>query len=376
MTEVLFSWQTCDNALQGLADALKQAYSVQPGCILLLASEHNHINTHDYNGLLKKIPVTIFGGIYPGLLWQEKVFTTGYIVIAFKTQFTVTLFDKLTQSQNGSAANFDTRIESQVNFKHSSYLLFSDALSPALESFIDRLYYCLGAVNLMGSGAGTLSFKSSPCIFTNQGVVADAAQLVALPSPLNLCTGHGWEIMCGPFLVTDSQGHQINSFNYKPAAHVYWSALEQHLNRRLHKDDFANIVRQYPLGIQSENKQILVRDPIQCEQQSLICVGNIPNNSLVYILSGEIDRLIQDVYKQTQTLQKKLVKGATKNLFVINCVSRHFLLQERFSEEIHHIHSTTDSHTHTYGVLSIGEVANDNTGAFALLNKSAAIGAF
>ncbi|WP_017444595.1 FIST signal transduction protein [Gayadomonas joobiniege] len=376
MVAVVYSWHSEQSDLSELYQAIIAAEQAGAGCILLLACAENDIDSQDYDQLLTSANCAIFGGIYPGLFWQNKLLRKGHIVIAYQAKFSLHLFTDISHPEQLNDVKLEQTIEEQLDCSQQNYLIFSDSNASGLETYIEKLYLCLGAAKVIGSGAGSLSFDARPCIFTPRGMLADALLVVALPHPLSTTTAHGWEAISDPFLVTSAEHHNVHSINYKSAFDVYWSAVEKLTGQKLNTSEFTRIAQQFPLGILSESGQMIVRDPVKTNGNTLVFVGDMPNNSLIYILQGKPKHLINDVKEKTLTLKSAMPLSEFDSLFIVDCVSRAIIMEDQFKQELDVIYNTAGRVKYTYGALSIGEVANSLSGAFVLLNKSTVLGAF
>lgn len=376
MSEVVFKWHSQGAQLSELAKGLQLVEETPAKSLLILACSDNHINIPACSNLLLTINMPVFGGVYPKILDGEEILTTGFLLIGFLDELPVHNFLNISQHQKDSEEIFfEAEIEKQLNLTVQNYLLFHDAFSPSSESFIDILYHCLGDVHIIGGGAGSLDFIPRACIFSNQGVLQDAIQLVALTSPLFLSVAHGWEVLDGPYLVTKANQHVVTTLNYQPAFDVYKQCIELQNGYHFTQDNFFSIAQNFPLGIQGANSEMLVRDPIKTLDKNLECVGNVPTNAMIYILQGNPNTLVHAV----ENAAKAMCDGAghfKKNLFIVDCISRYLFLKEDFSAEISAISSSDIQAEYMFGILSLGEITNSQSGAIKLLNKSTVLGSF
>ena len=110
---------------------------------------------------------------------------------------------------------------------------------------------------------------------------------------MELGSSHGWNEVAGPFKVTESEGNVIVSLDWKPAFEVYRQVVESHCKREFTSENFFEIAKSYPFGINKLATEKIIRDPIQVnQQQSLICVGDVPQESYVHIMTGNVNSLV------------------------------------------------------------------------------------
>jgi len=153
----------------------------------------------------------------------------------------------------------------------------------------------------------------------------ETALVVEIPVAMHCAAEHGWEILSGPLLVTESSGARVKTINYQPAFEIYRSLVEGITECRFAGGNFFEVSKNFPLGILGINGDILVRDPIQSPNDELFCVGSVPVNSMIYILQGNSDRLINAAESAGRMASKGSSKGGIESMglaIVFDCVSR------------------------------------------------------
>ncbi len=375
MDTELFTWHTCSNTLDDLKQGLLLAQKSYAKSLLMLTCNQNNYCEAALNSLLRTCTLPIFGGIYPMVTLKDRLMEQGALIIGFKEKFDTSHFSKLQLiSNNDCLESIITETLEQKNYfsGHDSFLIFYDALTNNVEDFIDCLFECLDHnVNVAGGGAGNLDLIQRPCIFSNQGLLSNTLTLVTLPQKLNTSVAHGWDIFQGPYLVSDAQNQTVESLNYQPAFEVYNQVISTETEYQFTEENFFDIAKNYPLGVLDINNNLIIRDPINTENNHLKCVGNIPINSMVYILKTDNETLISSAKQAAINLEK--VDGNITLAF--DCISRMLYLDDHFPIELNVIAEQCTTPL-LFGVLSIGEVTNIESGAIRLLNKSIVIGSW
>ena len=375
MNTGLFTWHTHSDTLCDFKHGLTIAQNSGAKSLLVLTCSQNHYPEDKLSSLLSTCPLTIFGGIYPMLTLQNTLLKQGALIIGFNETFDVTVFSQLHQLSNEDKLEdiIATTLEQKNNYcGHDNFLMFYDSLLNNIEDFIDCLFECLDhEINIAGGGAGSLDLIQRPCIFTNQGLHSNAALLVTLPSKLSTGVGHGWRIFQGPFLVSDAHGQTVQSLNYQPALEVYCQAIESASEHRFNSDNFFDIAKKFPLGIEDINDNLIVREPISADNNHLQWLGNIPINSMVYLLESDTETLISSA-EQAAITAFSTASEITSTSMIFDCISRVLYMEDKFEQELDVIakHCPTPI---LFGVLSLGEIANSASGAICLLNKSTVI---
>ncbi|MET0356250.1 MAG: FIST C-terminal domain-containing protein [Cellvibrio sp.] len=342
--------------------------------MILSCSANNHSDKHLFVAL-RNCLVPICGGIFPSVFFADKKLDAGFIILGFPFSVFVSSYS-LTPLTN--ELQTPELWDGEIPVQSRDLLVFVDAMANATEIFISKLFERIGGgINVIGGGAGAIDFIQRPCIFSNAGLIMATALVVQLPVPMQCAVEHGWEILSGPYLVTESKGAKVKTINYEPAFDIYKSLVEKITEYKFAGNNFFEISKNFPLGILGIHDDILVRDPIQSLNSELFCVGSVPVNSMIYILSGNANRLISAAenaglmaYKESS----KKIQESTGLAIVFDCVSRALYLGESFSLELAAIQRGLGSQRTIVGALSIGEIANTSRGTINLLNKSIVVG--
>ncbi len=328
--------------------------------------------------LLKSLDMPVFGGIFPSIIHAATLRRRGTVVVGFPSKLEVAVVSRL-QDKAGIEPQLQ-RLASSLSGCRSLFVLV-DGLSSNLEAFVESLYGVVGArASATGGGAGHLDLIQRPCLLSNQGVLADCALIVALPTDIDRGMAHGWQMQAGPFLVTRSRGNVLEELNYCPAAEIYRNEIEKHSTMRFSESNFFSISKTYPLGIESIDGEFLVRDPIKQSGSTLVCVGDVPENATVYLLKGEAPALVAaaaEAATDALAMRKRRLgesAEAPKVAVIFDCISRVLFLDDRFDEELEAIEQTLPEMDCVVGALTIGEIASSPRGMIELMNKSILVG--
>ncbi len=359
-----------------LSDALTQVIAAGAQSLMVLACSANNHSAKSLQSKLQSCPVPICGGVFPSVFFADIKLDVGFIVVGFPFAISVACH----KLSNQFDINFDSpkNIDGHTACRSLDLLVFIDAMANVTEPFITSLYETIGGgIDVIGGGSGFIDFKQRPCIFTGEGLLMNAALVVQLPVAMHCAVDHGWEILSGPYLVTEAEGTKIQTINYLPAFDVYKNIIDEMTPYKFTKNNFFQISQHFPLGILGINDDILVRDPIQVIDTELMCVGAVPVNSMVYILSGNKEHIINAAenagLKVSKISEGKLTNAIELSL-VFDCVSRVLYLGEKFPLELAAIQRGIGERRTMVGALSIGEIANTHRGTINLLNKSIVIG--
>lgn len=362
-------YHTVDRETEALSKLLDQAVREGAQSLLILACDNNDLQAESVDPLLKACPLPVFGGIFPELLHNRSHFAQGYLVCAFDVPLQVQWLQdlELDEAAVERCVSELKRLDAQQGL-----LCLVDGLSSRIDHFLNALYSCLGpSVPVLGGGAGSLSFQKRPCIFTNEGLKSDCAQLVKMPDRLDVRVRHGWEKLAGPFLVTESEGNTVHSLNFQPALQVYREAVAPYTELDFEQHDFFSIAKTFPFGMERLDDEVLVRDPIVADEQSLVCVGEVPVNTLIYVLRGNPQTLIRAA---GELLNDEIKEAYSAQALFFDCISRCLFLGTEFAEELDAVHSRLPESGLMVGALTLGEIANTGGGLIQFHNKTAVMG--
>ena len=380
MDSMLFTWQSDSSSIDDFEQGLNLAQASGAISLLILACNDNNFTSQQINPLVCNCSLPIFGGIYPKLIYKNKLMEQGCIIIGFQQEVEISLFTQLSELTTDEALEQvieQTMLKQSALTENDSFLMFYDSLIDNVENFIDCLFECLDyQINIIGGGAGNLEFTQKPCIFLDQGLVFDAIQIVNLKSKITTAATHGWQILQGPFLVSEAEKQTIISLDYQPAFEIYKQVIESSSDYKFTDHNFFDIAKNFPLGIERINSKLVVRDPILIQDDHIQCVGNIPVNSMVYLLQGSVDSLVKSAEQAAISVTTCIEDNNFSATMVFDCISRILYLEDSFSREIDVIAKHCNDQQALFGVLSFGEIVNSESGALRLLNKSTVIGSW
>lgn len=364
-----------DTSIKTIIQSIQQLELKQGEAVMLLFGEHSELDFNQLVDALNALDIEFFGGLFPGIIYGDKNHSSGYILKKLpikKRPVTINLEEK---------GKIDlTPLEDWVNpaDEKLTLLTFVDGLTANIASYLDHLYHFFGnTVNFIGGGAGSLTLVQKPCVFTNEGFFQNAA--IICPVELNISLGvkHGWQKMMGPIVATKTDRNTIYELNWTKAFDLYKKEIEKDSDDSINPDNFFDIAKGYPFGIFREHGEDIVRDPIAVgEQGELICVGAVPENTVLYILKGENAALIDSA----QTAMMESVKNAREQIehtLVVDCISRALFLEKEFPSELKQLsHGRIDQNTEALpqGVLSLGEISSYGGGVLEFYNKTLVVG--
>lgn len=341
--------------------------------IMVLACDANGFDPADVDPYLTTCSVPVFGGVFPEILCEGVRHTTGTILVGLSEKPTVVTVTDLSASD----VDYEAAIDAQLDHIPLAKTMFVwvDGLSANIHAIIEALFHIFGLdVNYIGGGAGSLSFVQRPCLFTNAGLIGDAAVLAMIDVASSVGVHHGWESVSGPYRVTEAKRNVIQSLNWMPAFDVYQSVIAEKAGVQITAANFFDIAKAYPFGIHRLGAEKIVRDPIQLGANGeLICVGDVPVGSYVDILSGTTTSLVNAAAKALIDARTGFlsVPYQKQTVLVIDCISRTLFLQDDFGQELA---AMNQGDVPMVGALTLGEIANSGRDFLEFYNKTAVVG--
>lgn len=328
---------------------------------------------------LNEMGITFFGGFFPAIISGGSHYETGVIIKKIPLIGPIQIIRGLDQDQIEIPSFED------IDFpkgKKTAIITLVDGLTSNISTLLYHLYNALGnRTKFIGGGAGSLSLQQKPCILTTEGLLQDAAVVAATNYSIGLGIKHGWEKLIGPLVATNTEKNVLKELNWQPAFEVYKEVIEKEISGKITPENFFGIAKGFPFGIFKEGSEDIVRDPIAVgASDELICVGDMPENTVLYILKGKSDNLISAAQEAANVSLENSPNGF-KDSLIVDCISRVLFLEDDFNKEIASVESVIENKNlpkiETEGILSLGEIASfGEEGTLTFFNKTIVVGLF
>ncbi|MFC1770335.1 FIST signal transduction protein [Candidatus Margulisiibacteriota bacterium] len=340
--------------------------------LLIFACDENGFTPENVDPVLKNIQIPVFGGVFPEIIYGKGKYKKGTIVAGLPKKINVQIIPNLSDMNVNYKEIIDKKIPDPGDGKTMFVLV--DGFSQRINALIDSLFDIFGLeFNYIGGGTGSLSMLPKPCLFTREGLIQDSAVLALSNIESGVGVSHGWTSISGPYRVTESDRNIIKTLDWEPAFKVYKEAVEKHSGKAFSDDNFFDIAKGYPFGIVRLNSEKIVRDPfMRGDDNSLVCVGEVPHGSFLDILTGDSTSLIVAARRARLRAEEAYIaadKDKTTMLFM-DCISRVLFLEDRFIEELDAVY---DPNIPLIGALTIGEIANNRKDYLEFYNKTSVI---
>lgn len=363
-----------EGTVEGLQYLLEQAVDNEETLgILILACDANGFTPELVDGVLKQCKKPVFGGVFSQILFNKERLEKGTAVAGIRQPVCTTVIRDI--------GEISVDLEEMAAFEwhtlqNKTMFVFVDGLSPHVSALIEGVFNCCGLLpNYIGGGAGSLTGRK-PCVLTGEGLLEEAAVFALTDIKSAIGVAHGWKPVAGPMRVTETDRNKVISLNWRPAFEVYREVVEEISGESFDDTDFFEIAKGFPFGIVKMADEMVVRDPLASDGSGLICVGEVPLNSFVYILKGEKESLIAGAVKARQLAEKsyqqtvKGTEGKSLTTFFMDCISRVLVFQSDYIEELEAVYTGNP----LLGAVTIGEIANTGKNYIEYYNMTSVVG--
>lgn len=326
----------------------------QENDFVILCGEDANLDYLALIELLNKHGIRYCGGIFPSVIQGNKSFSDKVLLLSVQFDSDPILIQGL---DNGDI--HIPPLSSVAPLTSNSLFILVDGLSNWISKFVYCLYKEIGSeFQVFGSGTGSGNFNRINCVFCNDGFFKDAGVVVFFKNAITQATRHGWKTIAGPYLATKTNANLLEQINWEPAYTIYKEIIEKEEKVELTIDNYYEYAKHYPFGVHRSNGENLIRDPVGLTENQFIRFGaEIPSNSVLYLMKSEIDDMLlagqdacEDVISRCQQ---------PKFLFIADCISRTWILEDKFATELDNIASKAKD-IPIFGVLSMGEIASAN----------------
>ena len=378
MEHIFTSIDFKDNAADAdVIELVNQAVSRNAQFVLVLIASQAQANIKNIPSIAAGANISVNACLLPGIIYKRDVSYNGIMVLGFAQPIVSLVIPDISEDYETLSNQLRSFVNKNGTF--GSAFMFVDGLSHSIETFITTLYEQFGSDRkVIGAGAGNKDFESVPCLANEQGCYQNAAIIFCLSNDHQIQTvgKHGLESVAGPFLVTKARNNVIYGLNYQPAFEIFSAAIKANFSGYTNTD-IQQQLHCFPFGLKQLDNEYLVRDIVGVEEETLVCVGNVAENSLVYILHTDKEKMISAASKASPELLPKLTHPTPKSLrliCLIDCISRALYLQDDYHLELDALNDNLPENLATAGILSIGEIKNSSQGAIQFLNKTIVLG--
>ncbi len=359
-----------------LATAKKLKPLDDEALLIFVGDEEKELDINKLIEELNQQGYKFFGGIFPAIVYGSEMSKQGAVIhklpVAEKP-FLIKGLEKDTTDLS-TIDGFRQGVDRDL-----TAVVLVDGLAANINELLAGLFNILAdSVNYIGGGAGSLSLIQKPCLFSNEGLFQNAALVTMLRAKSMLGVRHGWEKLAGPVVATKADRNTIYELNWRSAFQVYKKIVEADCGAEINEENFFNIAKGYPFGMIKDHAERIVRDPISVGPNGeLICVGSIPENSVVDILKGVPSSLIAAAGQAAADCSDINYRQLHSQM-IFDCISRVLFLGEHFEEELAIVNEKMKIEGFKgtpLGALTLGEISSYGDGYLEFFNKTIVTGA-
>lgn len=359
---------TASPNLDDFAALLDQADRQHHGALMVLGCDQNHWPKEDLDALLTRTNTPVLGGIFPAIAINDQRHENGAIILGLEERPDVARIAGMSDPRADYEAELLGQLDRWQGLEmESTLVVLVDGLASRISALVEDLFFVFGlANNFVGGGAGSLSFEQKPCIISSGRIEADVALVVKLPRSSTIGVTHGWSGISDTLEVTEADRNVIKTLNWQPAFESYKAIVDTHSPTPITRDDFFEVAKSYPLGLQKLDGEMVVRDPLMVQNDNeLVCVGEVPQGAFVRVLNGNAASLLEAA-REARRIVGADQPDSDRQLLLFDCISRALFLGPGIEQELKALTEGDPS----VGAFTLGEIANSGRDYLEFLNKT------
>lgn len=315
----------------------------------------------------KQADIPLIGAVFPALIHGSTFLKEGFLFIRMNEMPEYFLTDNIHTDEAVDQLSMQISMRTDTSLHQSLFLMF-DAMVPTIATILDRLYLKLAdSVQYSGVNAGSETFQPMPCLFNTEVIMQNAVLAILMPASGTSIVTHGYPIPTEIMNATSSTGNCIQSIDWQPAFEAYKKLTNECYGVEISAENFYEVAVHFPFGIVLANGETLIRIPVALsEDGALFCVGEVPENSILTLMHGKKEVLLDAVKELGQQLAKMNFQGLT-----FYCAGRrmHLGLEQATVE----LATIAAQHNEVIGALSLGEIGISKASAYPQFHNAALV---
>lgn len=245
------------------------------------------------------------------------------------------------------------------DFRHQTTVLLADGLSGTGEKLVAELQdRAHGQSQIVGGAAGDDGKFKLTTVGTGDRAAADAAAAFSVFGLHRWGVGvnHGLRSTTKQMRVTRATGNVIEELDGQVPFNVYrHHAAERGVTLR--PETATNYLVANELGIHFFDRIARARAPLTVGADgSLTCAASVPKGSMVSILDGDPDSMVEAARTAAEEAKQNLAGRPAAGVLLFDCVCRGMILKEAFRREVEAVRQVFGD-TPIVGFLTYGEIA-------------------
>ena len=343
--------------------------------LLALVSEHEAGAVAALQQAASQAGRPLAGAVVPGLIVGGGFRRQGVLLLALDAatpQRIVPLPRCGDTTDDAAVADLAAFVEAHAAEDGSdTLLLFFDALTPDISSFLDRLYLVVGnQVRYAGSNVGSETFQPVSCLFDNARFVGNAVLALLLPHHPGAVLAHRYGTTTPLSVATGTHGNRITSIDGVPAFEAYQKLVADTHGVALTRENFYQYAVHFPLALHLAEGEPLVRIAVAVDDDgSLYCVGEVPEAALLSIVEAPPP----GAPETAQTVAAGVCAHRPAAVLAFYCAGRQLYQGEAAAAmELAELRDAL-APAPVFGALSLGEIANHGGHGYPRFHNAALV---
>ncbi|MBU1121096.1 MAG: FIST C-terminal domain-containing protein [Candidatus Omnitrophota bacterium] len=290
-------------------------------------------------------PKMVLGIQAPLLIFENRIIEKGVIALCInkKEAFLKEIFTKKYSPQDIEAS---LRKGLKQFDRDKQFLLSTIPQQCSPSDYLQSLTLSLGkAFNVLGVGF-LKKYASKNYLIINNSVDEGLLNIIGSGLKLTFLKIGGFIPLGKPFIITRviSERNIIMEINGEPAINIYKHYFEE----KFEAFTLNNLFPLYPFGIKEKDKTNILIIKECLEDGSLVCMGEIKENTKVHLMLLHPPSLLDALQEQLTPLKNI----AESLIFMINSLPRKKILRDSATEEIKTIHDILGKSHKIFGIYS------------------------
>jgi hypothetical protein len=264
-------------------------------------------------------------------------------------------------------------------YSNPAFIVVSGGISTDGEMIVRGIEDAVGPeVTIFGGLAGDDFTMTGTYVFTNNHYKISGLVALVLDEDHIKVAGlatSGWKPVGTIRTVTKSEGNVVYTIDDQPALDVIIKYMGVNKNLDELKDVIVNVGSEFPMQLQRENGQAVLRAPLFANKKdrSMVCAGSVPRGSKSRFSLPPEYEVIDQVVEECNTIKANELNNADA-MIMFSCKARHLSLGPMVSEEIDKIKEVWD--TPMAGFFSYGEIGKATKGKHEFHNNTCSLVVF
>jgi hypothetical protein len=330
--------------------------------VLALLPEKQAAQVTGLQQAARELDAPLMGAVFPLLITEEGFSDEGVWLLCFEHMPPAFLLEDIADTTQDKFANAVAPLLAVPGAHPGTtpiLLTIFDSMVPNIGTLMDDLHLGLSNPPLyVGVNAGSETFQPMPCLFDRERTLGGGVLGLLLQGQAKPVVRHDYPVSKSLMQATSAEGNTIITIDNRPAFEVYQEVIASEYGVTLTAENFYEYAVHFPFGV-AMAIDVLVRIPVALgEDQSLVCVGEIPPNSMLRLLRAPDLPDSTCVASICASLPVPSASPEDAAMLTFYCAGRRMHFQDDACSELAQLRDAS-GRPHLFGALSLGEIGND-----------------